>query len=196
VVLLRRVGAVLLILAISLIGATKIGDVDFKNLDYPWGAPQLEVPTSWKWLAGKPKSSVRVREGRHAFSASDESLPDGYLMISSVTYGDLNGDGRDEAVVDLLCSTGGTANWHYLYVFTLMNGSPRLLGRLRSGSRADGGLLKVGIEKNTLVLDFADTDRRIADCCSEGYIRVRYRWQAGRFIEVGSRISGDLKIGR
>ena len=119
-----------------------------------------------------------------------------YVMVLSVAYGDLNGDGLDEAAVDLIFGTGGTANWHYLYVFTLANGSPELLGRLQSGSRADGGLLKVAIERNTLILDFADSKRRVADCCSEGYVRVRYRWQSGRFVEVGTRISGDLEIGR
>lgn len=179
----------------TLIGAVKISEVDFKDFDYAWDVPRIAVPTGWKWLEGKPKSSIRMKAGRYNFSSS-EPFADGYLMIRSVTYGDLNGDSRDEAAVDLLCSTGGTANWHYLYVFTLANGSPTLLGRLQSGSRAYGGLLKVAIEQNMLVLDFADGDRRVGDCCSEGYIRVRYRWQAGRFVEVGSRVSGDLDIGR
>jgi hypothetical protein len=58
-----------------------------------------------------------------------------------------------------------------------------LLARLESGSRADGGLLKVAIEQRTLILDFADTEKRAGDCCSEGYIRVKYRLKDGRFVE-------------
>lgn len=96
-------------------------------------------------------------------------------MVWSVTYGDPNGDRHDEAAVDLLCGSGGTANWHYLYIFTLADGSPALMARLRSGSRADGGLVKVLIEQNTLVFDFEDGARRLGDCCSKGYIRMRYR---------------------
>lgn len=179
----------------TLIGAAKISEVNFKDFDYPWDAPRIAVPAAWKWLEGKPKSSIRVNAGRHDFSSS-EPFADGYLMIRSVTYGDLNGDGQDEAAVDLLCSSGGTANWHYLYVFTLAHGSPTLVGRLQSGSRAYGGLIRVAIEQKTLVLDFADADRRVGDCCSEGYIRVRYRWQAGHFVEVGRRTSDDLDLGK
>lgn len=69
----------------------------------------------------------------------------------------------------------------------------KLLARLQSGSRGSGGLVKATVQKKTLILEFADTDRRIGDCCSEGYIRVKYRWQAGRFIETGARTSGSNK---
>jgi len=177
----------------ALVGATRINEVDFKNFVYAWDSPRIAVPTAWKWLAEKPKSTLRVMGGRHDFSPS-EWFAGGYVLVQSVTYGDVNGDGRDEAVVDLLCSTGGTANWHYVYVFALANGSPTNLGRLQSGSRAYGGLLKVAIDQNMLVLDFADSERRIGDCCSEGYIRVKYRLQDGRFIEVGTRLTGDVDL--
>jgi hypothetical protein len=174
----------------SLSGA--IGDVDFNNFAYPWDPPRISVPNVWKWLDGQPGSTLRITNGRHDFSPARG----GYVMLRSITYGDVDGDGEDEAAVDLLFSTGGTANWHYLYVFTLADRSPKLLGRLRSGSRADGGLEKVSIEQNKLILDFADTSRRAADCCSEGYVRVSYRWQAGRFVEVGIRTSGNLDLKR
>ncbi len=186
----RRTCLLRLIFVAALYGATRTSEVDFKNFDYVWDAPPISVPTAWKWLGGRPKSSLRVVRGRHDFSPSERSAGE-YVMVRSVTYGDLSGDGRDDAAVDLLYSTGGTANWHYLYVFTLGQGSPTVLGRLQSGSRADGGLVKIAIERNTLVLDFSDTKRRIADCCSEGYVRVRYRWQGDHFVEVGTRGSGD-----
>ena len=181
-----------LMAVLPLLGATRIGEVDFKNFDYVWDLQRVAVPSTWKWLEGRPQSSVRLAGGRHDFSGA-ERLAGGYVAISSVTYGDLTGVGRDEAAVDLLFGTGGTANWHYLYVFSLANGSPTILGRLRSGSRADGGLIRVAIRQRTLILDFADPNRRIGDCCSEGYVRVRYRWQNGRFVEAGVRETGDLE---
>jgi hypothetical protein len=114
-------------------------------------------------------------------------------MLHSVTYGDVDGDGTEDAAVDLLYGTGGTANWHYLYVYSVDHGTPELKARLQSGSRADGGLVKTAIQTGRLVLDFADTNRRQADCCSEGYVRVTYRWQGDRFVETGGREYGDLK---
>jgi hypothetical protein len=180
----------------TLVGATRISEVDFKNFDYPWDPPGVEVPITWRWIEGTPKSSIRVKAGRFDFPSSHNSLPDGYLTVWSIAYGDLNGDHQDEAAVDLLCSTGGTASWHYLYVFKLANGSPKLLGRLQSGSRGYGGLLKVQVNHNTLILDFADSERRVGDCCSEGYIRATYRWFNHRFVEIGKRVSGDAQLHR
>jgi len=114
-----------MVFTIALFGSTTIRDVDFRNFDYPWDDPVDFVPSTWKWLEGKPQTRVRVVGGRHVFSLS-EPLVEGYLRFYSATYGDLDGDGRDEVAVDLICSTGGTANWHYLYVFKLVDGSPML----------------------------------------------------------------------
>jgi hypothetical protein len=114
--------------------------------------------------------------------------------MGSVTYGDLDGDQSEVAAVALNYSGGGTANWDYLYVYKLEKGVPRLRGWLESGSRADGGLVGVTIQNGQLILDFADSERRIADCCSEGYIRVRYVWKERRFVETGARERGDLNL--
>ncbi len=134
-------------------------------------------------------------DGIHNFSF-DGDPPYGVpsLELLSITYGDLDGDGREEAVVDLLYSTGGTANWHYLYVYAIDHGAPRLLARLESGSRADGGLLRIAIQNRKLSLDFADERKRVADCCSDGFIRVAYGWREHRFVEIGPREYGVLQI--
>lgn len=192
--ILRLAGSLLMAMATTLFGAESIAEVDFKDFDYPWEQQQVGVPETWQWLAGEPSLNLRIVNGRHDFSP-EESFYSGNIAMQSVAYGDLTGDGIDEAAVDLLLRTGGTANWHYLYVFTLRNGSPELLGRLRSGSRADGGLANITIEQNALVLDFADRERRVGDCCSEGYVRVTYRWDSDRFVEAGPPPFGDVELG-
>jgi len=98
-----------LVFTIALFGSTTIREIDFRNFDYSWDAPVDGVPSTWKWLGGKPQTGVRIVGGRRDFSLS-EPLAEGYLRFRSATYGDLDGDGRDEVAVDLLCSTGGTAN--------------------------------------------------------------------------------------
>jgi hypothetical protein len=162
------------------IAADSIRDIDFRNLEHPWDSPGA-VPSGWVWLARAPAASLRLVDGSWA-DPNGRGWP--WVSLRTTTYGDLTGDGHDEAAIDLLYSTGGTANWHYLYVYTLTDGAPKLMARLRSGSRADGGLIRVAIENGLLVLDFADTKKRTADCCSEGEVRVRYRWSGGRFVEA------------
>ena len=173
-----------------------IREVDFNNFSYPWdGEPYRAVPERWSWMSPFPQSKVTLTQGRKDLSPPDTNeLGCPYLMFRSVTHGDLDGDGRDEAAVDLLYGTGGTANWHYLYIYTFDQGSPKLLALLEIGSRADGGLSGLSIQKGFLVLDFLDKDKRMGDCCSEGYIRVHYRWKKGHFTEQGSRTYGALEV--
>ncbi len=165
--------------------------LDFRNFAYPWSELEDSVPAEWKWI-GPADSTVKLVNGRRDFDEPGLPRDGAYLMLKSVAYGDIDGDGAEEAAVDLLYGTGGTANWHYLYVYAVEHGKPRVLAWLQSGSRADGGLLRAAIRNRTLVLEFTDTDRRIADCCSEGYIRVTYQWRRTRFVEAG-RERGDLK---
>jgi hypothetical protein len=176
----------------------KIREVDFKNFTYAWDNPPTDVPESWHWITSSPHSRITAFNGVHHFyeqgqdEYEHERAP--LLSVDSVAYGHLVGDGDEEAVVSLNYSTGGTANWDYIYVYKLRNGRLALLGRMETGSRGSGGLINASVHERSLVVDFADKDRPAGDCCSEGYIRVRYRWQDGSFIEAGARETGDLVL--
>jgi hypothetical protein len=177
---------------------SKIRQVDFKNFTYEWNDATGEgVPEDWHWIASLPKTRIATTNGLHRFDedrAEDDPSPSPVLSVDSVTYGDLLGDRGEEAVVSLNYGTGGTANWDYLYVYKLKNDHPVLLALMETGSRGSGGLVHVTVRGGLLVADFADKDRMIGDCCSGGYIRVRYRWQNGRFVEVGAREHGNLDL--
>lgn len=179
----------------------EIRRLDFKNFSFPWDEEMGEatsVPTSWHWIDPLPQEQIRVVRGIHRFYSpgQDEYEREHAPLISvdSITYGDLDGDGIEEAAVHLNYSTGGTSNWDFLYIYRLVRGRPKLLGILESGSRGYGGLVRTSIAEGLLVLDFADAERRVGDCCSEGYIRVRYRWQGQAFVEQGPRERGDLTL--
>src|ERR1700730_10754544 len=164
--------------------ATDIRRIDFKNFSFLWDEEMGEVssvPPISRWISPLPQSHIRAVRGIHHFYSpgQDEYEREHAPLISvdSVTYGDLDGDGMEEAAVHLNYSTGGTQNWDFLYIYKLSHGRSTLLGVLESGSRCYGGLVRTSITGGLLVLDFADAERRVGDCCSEGYIRVRYRLQ-------------------
>lgn len=165
---------------------------DFKNFEYPW-LRGSGVPASWNWLDAIPRSRVRLHSGRLTQDPTDPPHSD-YLQLGSVTFGDLDGDEQDEAAVNLYYETGGTASWHYLYIFKAANGTAVPIGILKSGSRAYGGLTDVKISQGLLILDFADGDRQQGECCSRGIIRVNYRLQGGRFIETGARQKDSIRF--
>src|ERR1700722_8795816 len=177
---------------------TSIRQIDFRNFTYAWDTPSNGVPETVRWITSSPKSHIETSDGIHHFYSEAEVdferrfAP--LVSVDSIVYGDLIGDGDEEAVVSLNYSTGGTANWDYLYVYTLKSGAPALLGRMETGSRGYGGLIKAAVENGLLVIDIADKDRRVGDCCSEGYIRLRYRWQRGGFVETGTRERGEVEL--
>lgn len=178
---------------------TSIRDIDFDNFTYIWNdASDDAVPMDWKWLSTTPDQHFRTVNGMHHFylpgQDSYERQHSPLVSVDSVTYGDLDGDGPEEAVVALNYSTGGTANWDYLYVYKLRWGQAKLLARMRTGSRSDGGLVRAFVRGNLLIVDLADREKRLADCCSEGYVRVGYRWRDGVFVEEGQREHGKIYL--
>jgi hypothetical protein len=159
-------------------------EIDFKNFVYPY----TDSEPHEKWEEVGSKETVQLKNGRHDF-------PDGaYLLLQSVTYGDLDGDGADEAAVDLIYGSGGTQNWHYLYVFEQKGGNVlKAISRFASGSRAYGGLTGTEIKSNRLLLDIADGERSQGDCCSLGFIRVTYQLKNGSFHEIPPKIRDSFR---
>jgi hypothetical protein len=161
-----------------------IRQIDFKSMSYPF----TEAEPGPLWDAPSSSETITLKDGDYRF-------PDGgYLSFVSVTYGDLNGDGKEEAAVDLLHGTGGTQNWHYLYVFAKREGHAAFISRFVSGSRAYGGLTRVAINANRLIVDLQDEERRQGDCCSLGFVRVTYRLEGSSFREAGPRTKDSYRI--
>ena len=173
-----------------------IRDIDFGDESFPFDDTRT-VPAEWRWIEVIRASQVKLEKGRHEFGEGDTRGGVGRpaLMLESIAYGDLTGDGLEDAVVNLRYSTGGTAAWNYVYVFGMEDGELKVVSVLESGSRAAGGLLRVAVDGRDVVMEFADVSKRVAECCSEGFVRVRYRLDArGEFVEAGERVRGDVKL--
>jgi len=196
-----QIGGFLCVLAIFTVAAQKpknIRNVDFKNFTYEWDEPISRDARGdvqpWYWMEKSPNTTFRMRNGQADFTRSDDGeVIQTYISMYGVSYGQLEGDSSEDAAVHLNYSTGGTANWDYLYVYKVDHERAKLLARLESGERAYGGLVHVAIENRLLVLDFADPERSEGDCCSKGYIRVHYAWRHGHFEETGPWERGDLR---
>jgi hypothetical protein len=190
------------ILTLAFPQESSIRQIDFKNSSIPWddetAAPPSDGESLWYWLDRVPEPRVRLANGLHHFYKPGQSQIERehapILSMDSVAYGDLDGDGTEEAAVHLNYTEGGTANWDYLYVYKIVHSQPKIMSILEGGSRAYGGLTRVAIQNGLLVLDFADPDRRVGDCCSEGYIRVHYRWSNSKFVENEPRERGNLDL--
>lgn len=162
--------------------------VDFYNFDYP----ELE---------DKPRT-LKVRNGKRPPKRRDSvGRPlDISLTVASVTYGDVTGDGDEEAIVDLSWETGGTAQVDSIYIYTMNKSRLRLLWTFDGGDRTDGGVKSVFADHGGLVIELFGKDKIIGHdlyapdgihtglCCPVVFTRTAYAWKAGRFRQVRSEV--------
>ncbi len=101
-------------------GTKDIRSVDFKNFSYPATGVAAEITK---------KKSIRVRNGEHK-NWKDEFRADSFsFSVESVSYGDLTGDGKEEAIVDTSFSWMGGVQQDEsrIYVYTMIDGNPQLV---------------------------------------------------------------------
>ena len=148
-----------------------IRSVDFANSSYPW-IPDL----------GDAKKSFTLRNGERPATRNDSGLIDEMgVFFQSVKYGDVTGDGIEEAIVFLSIQTGGSATPGLVYIYTLHKDRPTLLWVRSTGDRADGGLRDVYAQNGQLVVELNTSVGSRGDCCPTRYTRTRYEWRGGRF---------------
>src|ERR1700687_1818048 len=77
--------------------------VDFRNFTYPW-VDLDSWPDHLEWLSQLGSKAAKLENGRWPLPEDEprpSSLPFAGLTFDSVVYGDLTGDGEDEAIVAL-----------------------------------------------------------------------------------------------
>lgn len=163
-----------------------VGKFDFKNYVYP-------LPRGWQDVDGK---EATLENG--ARRMSEEKI--GLSYVTTI-FGDVTGDGEDEAFVILKIETAGSAIPQIVYVFTMKNEEPELIWHFRTGDRADGGLKDILAENGELIIQLFGQDRfilgeietsKITDdveqlCCPTFFTRTRYKWNGKNFQLQGKR---------
>ena len=133
------------------------------------------------------------------------------VSLVAAAYGDVTGDGVEEAMVVLTESIRGTAIPYYVYVFAIEKGRPKLLWAFATGDRAQGGLRNVYAENSELVIELYGDGARVngnvwvdapnGTCCAVSFTRTRYGWKNDHFEQDGEseifpvhQKSGDLEM--
>ncbi|RIK58851.1 MAG: hypothetical protein DCC57_00010 [Chloroflexi bacterium] len=111
---------------------------------------------------------VPLHDGRYEgepFVAGGASRPTVTLAANAVAYGDLTGDGVDEAAVILAESSGGSGTFIYLAAVGLAEGAPHNLATALLGDRVQVEGLAIADEQITFQVLRAGP--RAPDCCRE-----------------------------
>jgi hypothetical protein len=163
--------------------------IDFNNFTYP------KLPT------GKcSMNEVRLTNGRYdapeSIAGKIPSVDCWSVVLGLVTYGDVTGDGEEEAIIELYAERGGTEASEDVYVYTVQEGNPVLLWKFETGDRADGGPRRIAAENGELVIELFGVGTAIGKklygtedvgaCCPKHFTRTRYRWVGNQFQQRGA----------
>ena len=166
-----------------------LGKFDFKNYTYP-------LPRGWHGAMNE----ITLENGSAPLSLDEENRKIGASYVRT-KYGDVTGDGHDEAFVVVKIETGGAALPQVVYVFEWQNEKPEIIWYFRSGDRADGGLRDLRAENGEMVVELYGQDRYILGdvetmkitgdeeqlCCPTYFTRTRYKLTGNRFVLQGKR---------
>jgi hypothetical protein len=157
-----------------------IRSVDFRNFTYDWYPAWADAtPAGRRIILKDGEMNLGYRQGKEPFKFY---LPDTY-----VEYGDLTGDGVQEAVVTIGIIMSGTARPDLVFVYTPTSTSPKRLWVYETGDRAHRGLHRAFVENGSLVIeqyqpDTANDKGKVFELpTSHQYMRDYYKWTGHRF---------------
>lgn len=174
--------------------ASPIGKIDFRNYTYP-------LPRGWQ----DETREITLENGKAPVSLKEDERKIGARYVKK-QFGDVTGDGQDEAFVVIKLETGGSAIPQMVYIFEWQNDKPEIVWYFRTGDRADGGLKDLRAENGELVVELYGQDRYIYGdvetlkivgdeeqlCCPTHFTRNRYKLTNGRFIMQGERLTYSI----
>jgi hypothetical protein len=168
-------GAVILASSLLVDAQKTIRQVDFRNFPYPLSSHMLSH-ARLQWLDPSPGGNIKGPAIR-LVNGKDVSG----FTLQSVAYADVTGDGKEDAVVVVRYDGGGTQNTHYIYIYSMADGHPKLLAYCHTGGGTNLGLHKAYGEQGQLVIEMIDRQNIPGDCCTSGFLRMRYKWGDGGF---------------
>lgn len=168
-----------------------IRTIDFKNFSFPW-TPPSDWPDHLQWMSLKLKPHVELVNGRWDERNKARGEQFSGLTLEGVQFAKLSDEEREDAIVVLRYDSGGTQYHYWVYIYTDLKGTPKLLGILHTGDRAYHGLYQIFEKDRTLNVRLFDPKFREGDCYSSGYLTYQFRWNGKGFEATGTPLSGRV----
>ena len=143
-----------------------IREVDFYNFAY----------------VGSNNDTLFVKDSLYFAETGSEDNPYYTYEILGVNYGDLTKDEKEEAAIFTFeHAAGTTGQFSGGFVYTLIDGKPKMIYEIEMGDRAAGGITYIAINDGLLWISRYDGLGGL--CCPEYNITTGYLWDGYTFIE-------------
>jgi hypothetical protein len=141
-------------------------------------------------LAGTVPRSISVSEGESA--VLDDDMLTRLEVDGAVTYGDVDGDGRDEAVVHTVCAYGANGAQDSIQVWDLETGTAEVKASMGEPPASITGPLPPAVKSvavdadGTLAVTWTHYAADDPNCCPSLESTVHYLVTGGRITQVGT----------
>ncbi len=126
------------------------------------------------------------------FVEGGASRPTVTLVDDLIAYGDLNGDGLNDAAVLLVENSGGSGVFTYVGAQLNQNGQPVDAGAVRLGDRVQ--IKSMAIQNGQVVLEMIIQGPNDPQCCATLKVRNTYALQDNVLAQAGSEELGNVSL--
>jgi hypothetical protein len=157
--------------------------LDFDNFTYQW------YPR-WKYMLSERKEFTLRNRKTEIDVPSGSNEPSAFELVN-IQYGDVTGDGAEDAVITIKMDVMGNSMPFVVFVYTLTDGETKMLWAHETGDRADEGLRNVYITgDHLLAVEQYNADKFAIGsggvvtaglCCPKTFTRTFYKWDKGQF---------------
>jgi hypothetical protein len=145
-----------------------IRNVDFQNFDYASSC------------IGENESTRIIHVSKGQANAQDEDF-----WADKPVFGDLKGDGQEEAVVVLSCHPSGMSPnvvSSEIFVFEMSARGPKIFAKLPPSNWGGRRVERATLSGKYVVVSYLDGE---CNACTDWIVSVRFQWNGARLVRVG-----------
>jgi hypothetical protein len=149
-------------------------------------SPQELANATYQGIYEQP---VTLTDGAYAgepFVEGGASRPTVTFIEGPIAYGDINGDGQDDAAALLAENSGGSGTFVYLAAVVSQDGQPVNVATTLLGDRVQVESLK--IENKQIVVEMVQAGPDDPMCCPSQQVVKTYELQGDQLVETSSQV--------
>ncbi len=139
-----------------------------------------------------PEDGVaQLTDGEYRKSIVEGSATELIIRLTDIAFGDLDGDGVQDAAVILVTDPGGSGTFYDLAAVLNRNGKPEHVATVFLGDRAE--IRAFSIETGQVIIEMVTHGPDDPMCCPTQIVRNIYALEGDTLVEMASEVIGSVE---